>query len=180
MGDGINSIAIQDGIVAAAIEGEAADDLGTIVFFDIEGNVLNQVNVGALPDMVTFTPDGSKVLVANEGEPEYITVSPDGDRAFVALQENNAIAVVDLETGEVSDIQPLGLKDYSRGLPEVTNYAWDLSSEVLSTTLVRRKILLGGMSGLYYEGTTDDGLLRFIATPDRGPNGDRLRRTQYY
>ena len=174
LGDGINSIAIKDGIVAAAIEGEAADDLGTIVFFDIEGNILNQVTVGALPDMVTFTPDGSKVLVANEGEadeddptinpegsvsiidisggienatvttadftayngreeelrgqgvrifpdvdfandvePEYITVSPDGTQAFVALQENNAIAVVDLETGEVSDIQGLGLKDYS-------------------------------------------------------------------
>lgn len=174
LGDGINSIAIKDGIIAAAIEGEAADDLGSIVFFDIEGNVLNQVTVGALPDMVTFTPDGTKVLVANEGEPdeddptinpegsvsiidisegienatvttadftayngreeelrgqgvrifpdvdfandaepEYITVSPDGTQAFVALQENNAIAVIDLETGEVSDIQGLGLKDYS-------------------------------------------------------------------
>lgn len=233
LGDGINSIAIKDGIVAAAIEGEAADDLGTIVFFDIEGNILNQVTVGALPDMVTFTPDGSKVLVANEGEadeddptinpegsvsiidisggveyatvttadftayngreeelrgqgvrifpdvdfandvePEFITVSPDGTQAFVALQENNAIAVVDLETGEVSDIQGLGLKDYSRGLPEVTNYAWDLSGEVLGTTPTGQEILLGGLSGLYYEGTGDDGLLQFIATPDRGPNGE--------
>ncbi len=230
---GINSIAIKDGIVAAAIEGEAADDLGSIVFFDTEGNVLNQVTVGALPDMVTFTPDGTKVLVANEGEPdeddptinpegsisiidisggvenatvttadftayngreeelrgrgvrifpeqtfaedaepEYITVSPDSTQAFVTLQENNAIAVVDLEAGEVSDIQPLGLKDYSRGLPQLTNYPWDLSEEVLGTTPAGQEILLGGMSGLYYEGTTDDGLLQFIATPDRGPNGE--------
>ena len=173
-GAGINSIAIKDGIVAAAIEGEAADDLGSIVFFDTEGNVLNQVTVGALPDMVTFTPDGTKVLVANEGEPdeddptinpegsvsiidisggvenasittadfkafngqeaklrergvrifpeenfandvepEFITVSPDGTQAFVTLQENNAVAVVNLETGKISEIQPLGLKDYS-------------------------------------------------------------------
>ena len=173
-GAGINSIAIEDGVVAAAIEGEATDDLGSIVFFDTDGNVLNQVTVGALPDMVTFTPDGTKVLVANEGEPdeddptinpegsvsiidisdgiesasvttadftayngqeaelreqgvrifpeenfandvepEYITVTPDGSQAFVSLQENNAIAVVDLETNEITDIQPLGWKDFS-------------------------------------------------------------------
>ena len=231
-GGGINSIAIQDGVVAAAIEAESAQDLGTIVFFDTEGNVLNQVTVGALPDMVTFTPDGTKVLVANEGEPdeddpennpegsvsiidltegvenatvatadftafngqeaelrgrgvrifpevmfandaepEYIAVSPDGTRAFVSLQENNAIAVVDLEAGEISEIQPLGLKDYSRGLPTVTNYPWDLSEEVLGTTPAGQEILLGGLSGLFYEGD-DDGKLQFIATPDRGPNGE--------
>ena len=231
-GDGINSIAIQNGIVAAAIEPESAQDLGTIVFFDTDGNVLNQVTVGSLPDMVTFTPDGTKVLVANEGEPneddptnnpegsisiidissgvenasvttadftayngqedelrgrgvrifpgetfasdaepEYITVSPDNSQAFVSLQENNAIAVVDLETGEVSDIQPLGLKDYSRGLPQLTNYPWDLSEEVLGTTPAGQEIFLGGLSGLYYEGN-EDGLLQFIATPDRGPNGE--------
>ena len=232
-GDGINSIAIQNGIVAAAIKSDPAQDPGKIVFFDTDGNVLNQVTVGALPDMVTFTADGTKVLVANEGEPdeddpennpegsisiidlsggvesatvttadftafngqeaelrgrgvrifpgemfandaepEYITVSPDSSKAFVSLQENNAIAVVDLEAGEISEIQPLGLKDYSRGLPEVTNYPWDLSGEVLGTTPAGQEILLGGLSGLFYEGETDDGKLQFIATPDRGPNGE--------
>ena len=56
--------------MAAAIEGESAQDTGSIVFFNTEGEILNQVTVGALPDMVTFTPDGTKVLVANEGEPD--------------------------------------------------------------------------------------------------------------
>ena len=89
LGDGINSIAIKDGIVAAAIEGEAADDLGNIVFFDIEGNILNQVTVGALPDMVTFTPDGTKVLVANEGEPDEDdpTIDPEGSIGIINLAE---------------------------------------------------------------------------------------------
>ena len=188
-GDGINSIAIEDGVVAAAIEPESAQNPGTIVFLDTEGNLLNRVTVGALPDMVTFTPDGTKVLVANEGEPdedepennpegsisiidisegienatvatadftafkgqeaelrgrgvrifpevmfandaepEYITVSPDGTQAFVSLQENNAIAVVDLEAGEVSEIQPLGLKDYSINSDDQSN-ALDPSDE---------------------------------------------------
>ncbi|MEO0836121.1 MAG: choice-of-anchor I family protein [Cyanobacteria bacterium J06642_3] len=174
LGGGINSIAIKNGLIAAAFEGESAQDLGSVVFFDTQGNVLNQVTVGALPDMVTFTPDGTKVLVANEGEPdeddatnnpegsisiidladgvldpktttadfkafndqesqlrsqgvrifpgvafandaepEFITVSPDGSKAFVSLQENNAIAVVDLKTESVTEIQGLGLKDYS-------------------------------------------------------------------
>ena len=232
-GGGITSIAIKDGVIAAAIEGESVTDPGTVVFFDTEGNVLNQVTVGSLPDMVTFTPDGTKVLVANEGEPdednpddnpegsvgiidisegvenasvtfaeftayngqeeelrgrgvrifpeenfandaepEFISVSPDSSQAFVTLQENNAIAVVDLEAGEISDIQGLGLKDYSRGLPQLTTYPWDLSEEVLGTTPAGQEILLGGLSGLYYEGKTDDGQLQFIATPDRGPNGE--------
>ena len=232
-GDGVNSVAVNNGIVAAAIESDPATEPGTVVFFDADGNVLNQVTAGALPDQITFTPDGTKVLVANEGEadeddpeinppgsisvidiadgvanatvtdvgftsfdgqeetlrergirifpdvsvsedvePEFITVSGDSSTAFVALQENNAIAVVDLEALEVTDLQPLGATDFSRGLPKVTNYVWDLSGEVLGTTPAGQEILLGGLSGLFYEGTTDDGKLQFITTPDRGPNGE--------
>ena len=67
-GDGINSVAVNDGIVAAAVESDPATDPGSVVFFDSDGNLLNQVTVGALPDQLTFSPDGTKVLVANEGE----------------------------------------------------------------------------------------------------------------
>ncbi len=232
-GDGVNSVAVSNGILAAAIESDPATDPGSVVFFDSDGNVLNQVTVGALPDQLIFTPDGTKVLVANEGEadeddpdinppgsvsivdiadgvanasvttadftsfdgqeeelrsrgirifpdvtvsedvePEFIAVSGDSTTAFVALQENNAIAVVDLEASEITELQPLGATDFSRGLPRVTNYAWDLSGEVLGTTPAGQDILLGGLSGLFYEGTTDDGKLQFITTPDRGPNGE--------
>ncbi|NES65472.1 MAG: calcium-binding protein, partial [Okeania sp. SIO2D1] len=62
-----NSVAVnQNGIVAVAIEADVKQDLGTVAFFDADGNTLNQVTVGALPDMLTFTSDGTKVLVANE------------------------------------------------------------------------------------------------------------------
>ena len=50
---------------------------------------------------------------AQDFEPEYIAVSPDGTKAFVTLQENNAIAIIDIESATVESIKPLGLKDFS-------------------------------------------------------------------
>ncbi len=168
----INSVSFHDGVLAAAVEGESAQDPGTVRFYDATGNLLNSVMVGALPDMVTFTPDGMKVLAANEGEPsedytvdpegsvsiidvsagvenatvstatftafndmamekgirvfgpgatlaedvepEFIAVSADSTMAWVALQETNALGVVDLTAGEIVDVVNLGVKDYSQ------------------------------------------------------------------
>ncbi|MET8049151.1 choice-of-anchor I family protein [Streptosporangium sp. NPDC005286] len=168
---GANSVAVRDGLVAVAQQAAVKTDPGTVAFFDARsGKKLKQVTVGALPDMVTFTPDGHRVVVANEGEPssycegekvdpegsvsvvdlkrwtvrtagfqkfdaerlrakgvritgpgataaqdlepEYVTV--DGDTAYVTLQENNALAIVDLKRVEVRDVVPLGLKDWSK------------------------------------------------------------------
>ncbi|WP_297772028.1 choice-of-anchor I family protein [uncultured Roseovarius sp.] len=67
--DGVQSVAAKNGLVAAAISVTPEDANGVIAIFDLEGTLLNTVEVGNLPDMVTFTPDGSKILVANEGEP---------------------------------------------------------------------------------------------------------------
>lgn len=52
--------------------------------------------------------------VAQDLEPEYIAVSPDSKTAWVTLQENNALAVVDIPAARVTRILPLGLKDHSR------------------------------------------------------------------
>jgi hypothetical protein len=60
------------------------------------------------PDVRIFGPGAS---VAEDLEPEYITV--EDDRAFVTLQENNAIAEIDLERNRVVAIRPLALKDHS-------------------------------------------------------------------
>ena len=45
-------------------------------------------------------------------EPEYIAVS--GRTAYVALQEANAIAVLDLDKAQFTGVYPLGLQDYSK------------------------------------------------------------------
>lgn len=52
--------------------------------------------------------------LAEDLEPEYISISPDGRHAFVTLQENNAIAVVDLAERRVRSIEPLGFRDCSQ------------------------------------------------------------------
>jgi LVIVD repeat len=54
---------------------------------------------------------GPGATVAQDLEPEYITVA--GDRAFVTLQENNAIAEIDIDEARVTAIRPLALKDHS-------------------------------------------------------------------
>ena len=55
------------------------------------------------------------VSFAKDAEPEFIAVSHDSRTAYVTLQENNAIAVVDIKRAKVTDILPLGLKDHSNG-----------------------------------------------------------------
>lgn len=56
---------------------------------------------------------GPGASVAQDLEPEYVALSADGRTAYVALQENNALAVVDLRTATVTDIRSLGLKDHA-------------------------------------------------------------------
>lgn len=79
-GSGVNSVvALKNGYIAAAIEATVLQDSGKVVFFTTAGAFAKQVTVGALPDMITMTADGKKVLVAGEGEPNSnYTVDPNG------------------------------------------------------------------------------------------------------
>jgi hypothetical protein len=55
---------------------------------------------------------GPNASAAQDLEPEYIAVSEDGRTAWVTLQENNAIAIVDIASASVTSIAPLGYKDH--------------------------------------------------------------------
>lgn len=80
---------------AAAIENVNRQADGRVVFFDASGQHLPDYPAGALPDMLCFTPDGSKVLVANEGEPNNAyTVDPEGSVTVVDLAGGVANALV--------------------------------------------------------------------------------------
>lgn len=173
-GGGVNSVAVKNGIVAAAVEADVKQDNGSVVLFDTNGNFLNQLAVGALPDMLTFSTDGKTLMVANEGEPnddytndpegsvsiirihgkatsltqsdvtqvtfdqfnpgnidpniriygpnatvaqdlepEYIAIAKDNKTAWVSLQENNAFAIIDIQSATVSQLVSLGTKNHN-------------------------------------------------------------------
>lgn len=176
-----NSLSVHGDLMTVAVEANPKTNTGWAVFIKLSDLSFSKaVTVGALPDMLTFTKDGSTVLVANEGEPstdysidpegsisiikvsdfsvttlgftdfntggsknsslptskmildgysatnsgnkasvaqslepEYIAFNADNTKAYVALQENNAYAVIDLSKKSIEKIIGLGFKDYS-------------------------------------------------------------------
>ena len=75
---------------------------------------------GALPEGVrVFGQVGASTTVAQNLEPEYITTS--GGKAYVSLQENNALAVVDIASATVEAIHPLGTVDLTEVPMDISN-----------------------------------------------------------
>ena len=231
-GDGINSVAVYKNLVAVAVEVvDSIDDSiqkpGKVVFYDATSlTYINDVTVGALPDMVTFTPNGRYALVANEGEPnddysvdpegsvsvidlkqgvtnatvrtadftayngkeaelnakgirvfgpnasaaqdlepEYITVSRNSRFAWVALQEANALAVIDIHKAKVVDLQPLGTKDHT-----LAENAFDASNRDtginITTWPTKGMYMPDAISSYTYQGRT------YIITANEGDSRD--------
>lgn len=181
-GGGPNSVDVSNGIVAVAVEAETKTDNGSVVLFEYDTNLgtyaeFAVISAGALPDMLTFTPDGNYLLVANEGEPnddysidpqgsvsvirtsdwsiqhadftafnledlknvrvfgpgaslqqdlepEYITTSADSKTAWISLQENNALAKLNIASATITDIVGLGYKTHHQ-----QKNAFDASNE---------------------------------------------------
>ena len=172
---GANSVSVSNGVLAVAQQNATKTSNGFVHTYSAAGNFaapITSFGVGALPDMVTFTPDGTKIVVANEGEPnddysvdpngsisiidiglntvtnvgftsfngseaalnaagvrisgpvgtsasqdlepEYVAISPDSTTAFVTLQENNAVAKIDLTVANpIPTLMTLGERDHS-------------------------------------------------------------------
>lgn len=98
----------------ATVEPENKTDNGELISFDASadelGAVLGRVGVGALPDIVTITPDGAYALVANEGEPaEDYSYNPEGSVSVLKLPTDVAAATQDdaLQAG-LSKVGDLG------------------------------------------------------------------------
>ncbi|MCW1720931.1 choice-of-anchor I family protein [Pseudoalteromonas sp. A3] len=88
-----NSIAIDENnqMLAVAMAAKNVGEAGQIAFYDISGDTpafIKNVPAGFLPDMVTFNHDGTKVVVANEGEPngDY-SIDPEGSVSIINIVE---------------------------------------------------------------------------------------------
>ena len=83
-GGGVQSVAVKNGLLVAAISAVTTTDPGKAVFFRTDGTFVASVTVGALPDMVCFSPDGTMAITANEGEPNATyTVDPEGSISVI-------------------------------------------------------------------------------------------------
>ncbi len=95
-GNDITSVAVHDGLVAVTVASANRTDPGKLFLLDANGALLAQFDVGSVPDMVTFSPDGTKLLVANEGEATMTDALEDG-AAYV--NPVGSISVIDLSGG---------------------------------------------------------------------------------
>lgn len=86
IGGGANSVVTFDNYVAVAIEAFVKQDNGSVAIFDIDGNLLNVLEVGALPDMIGISHDHTKLVTANEGEPSIdYAVDPAGSVSIINI-----------------------------------------------------------------------------------------------
>ena len=82
----LTSVTVHPSGAYVAVSAPAVDKTkpGHVVFYDSNGEYINNVTVGSLPDMVTFSKDGKYLLVANEGEPsDDYTVNPPGSVSVI-------------------------------------------------------------------------------------------------
>ena len=107
----INSVAVHNGIAAFAIENTAdRTQPGVVKLFDTSTRALasgvNSITVGALPDMLTFTKDGSKLLVANEATPNTYgsRIGTTVPRVYGAAPNDpvGSVSIIDMNTRSVS------------------------------------------------------------------------------
>jgi len=82
-----NSVAVHESVIVVAVENAVKASPGMVVFFDRQLGLLKTVQVGALPDMLTFSPNGRWLLVANEGEPnDDYSVDPEGSVSIIDMR----------------------------------------------------------------------------------------------
>ena len=90
----ITSVATNGTVLALALPNADKTLAGQVVVLDLEGNLVATYAAGNHPDAVTFTPDGTKILVANEGEPANLAVAnPAGSVTVIDLVANTATQV---------------------------------------------------------------------------------------
>ncbi|MEN1783759.1 MAG: choice-of-anchor I family protein [Bacteroidota bacterium] len=110
--------------VVVACEGEPNDDYtmdprGSVSIVNVETLEVQDLGFEAFSvqeaalEAEGFRVFGPNANLTRDVEPEYVAVSDDSKKAWVTLQENNGVAVVNLETKQIETILPLGFKNHA-------------------------------------------------------------------
>jgi hypothetical protein len=152
------------------------DPYGTISIIDVSGAVpsaaitLNFESYNDRAGAITFQGGrifGPNASVAQDVEPEYITFSSDSKYAYVTLQENNAIATIDMATKTISEISGLNTKNHSvagKGLDAISNSTPTIATQTVNGMYLPDAIAsLKGADGSEYVVTANEGDARSYA-----------------
>ena len=96
-----NSVAVFEGKLAVALESTVNKQANgkVVVFNTSDYSVIKQITVGALPDMITFSPDGKYIMTANEGEPNTdYSQDPIGTISIIEVTNNYAVTTLDFSS----------------------------------------------------------------------------------
>jgi len=214
--------------VAIAVSNTPRQDPGWVVFIGLGGAIQADLVVGAFPTALAFSPDGSRLLVANEGvpssdylrdpegsvsiidtstglasasllttarlagipetgpvrhlgpnaaspeldfEPETVSITADGSRALISLQENNAVAVLDVASQSFIEVIGLGFKDH-----DVTDNGLDPSDQDFAAAVAPWPVW-----GMYQPGgatPVELGGTSYLLTANEGDSRDLIAWTE--
>lgn len=131
-GGAVNSLAVSEGKLAAAIQNNDKQANGKVVVFKTtDHSKIAEVTVGALPDMVTFSPDGKYILSANEGEPNAAYDNdPAGTVSIISVENNYAVTTLDFSamSGQEAALKAKGFRIFGPG----NNFAKDIEPEYIT------------------------------------------------
>jgi hypothetical protein len=127
-----NSVDVYDGKLAVALESTTnKQGNGKVVIFNTSDySLIKQVTVGALPDMITFSPDGKYIMTANEGEPNMdYSQDPNGT---ISIIETSTYTVTTLDFASFSSQAETLKKDGFRVSKVAKSFAQDIEPEYIT------------------------------------------------
>jgi len=171
---GPTSVAVSGDWMAVAIPAVDKATNGMVLFYNgldtSAPTFVKAVEVGNLPDMVTFTPDATKVLTANEGEPsgDY-NIDPEGSISVIAIVDgtpsDTSTNIRFLEyNGKQADLETQGMHFPNpsgrtiNGTLISTTVAQDLEPEYITTTNETAYVTLQENNGLAIVDLTDNSV----------------------
>ena len=139
LGGVANSVAVSDGKLAIALEASNKQANGSVIVVNTSTLAqIKQITVGALPDMVTFSPDGKFIVTANEGEPNAAyTVDPEGSVSIINVADNYSVKT--LTFGSFAGTYPQLAQNGFRIFGPNASFAQDIEPEYVAVSSDSKK-----------------------------------------